>query len=90
MDIFNLNSILTKTYSDIIKNTPTVEPYQEESASRVVMKEQPFVITEEIEKNRAVITAHFIEDYKFTDYRLVMSNNVDTWLYKLLKAQEYV
>lgn len=88
MDIFEVNSVVIKSLLEIAGNTPVLQPIElDVNRIPIRLKERNLVVTDSIDRNRAVVTAHNLSDYKTNNYSLVIRTKPDTWLARLLDIQ---
>ena len=89
MSIINAYSELNKYLLNVIDSVSTVSPiYLEDKLPQIRLESSPFVLTEEIERSCAVVTAHDLEQYKPKFYSIKLQENTRTWLDELLEPTQ--
>lgn len=56
-----------------------------EPVAYVKLKEQPFIVSEEVEYFTNVVTAHKLSQYKNKIHTITLEENIETWLDALIE-----
>lgn len=89
MDVCTAYSILDAQILEVAKSINVLNEAPTPTAvSQIRLEEVPFVVTDEIKRNCAAVTAHNLEQYKNVQHSIKLKEDVTSWIDVLLEVDE--